>query len=85
MGAEFMGLLPFLHKNLNLNNDLSYGTLNIGRGNVQGIRTELMEVISEIRKMDMDIIALSETKKKGSGIEEMDNYIHLFSGVPKDN
>lgn len=31
----------------------------------------------------MDVVTLSETKKKGKGEEEMGDYIHFRSGVPK--
>ncbi|XP_072384353.1 uncharacterized protein [Diabrotica undecimpunctata] len=32
----------------------------------------------------MDIIALTETSKKGTGTDMVGNYIHIFTGVPKD-
>ncbi|XP_049782515.1 craniofacial development protein 2-like [Schistocerca cancellata] len=31
----------------------------------------------------MDVVILSETKKKGQGEEELDNYVHTWSGVSK--
>lgn len=37
----------------------------------------------EIEKMNLDIVILTETKKKGIGQETYGNYIHLWSGVPK--
>jgi len=33
--------------------------------------------------MKMDMVILTETKKKGTGSEILGNYIHLFSGVKK--
>ena len=33
--------------------------------------------------MKMDVVDLTETKKKGTGSEALGNYIHLFSGVKK--
>jgi len=33
--------------------------------------------------MKMDVVVLTETKKKGTGSEALGNYIHLFSGVKK--
>ena len=33
--------------------------------------------------MKMDVVDLTETKKKGTGSEALGNYIHLFSGVNK--
>jgi hypothetical protein len=31
----------------------------------------------------MDIVALTETKKKGTGKEQQRNYLHFYSGVKK--
>lgn len=39
-------------------------TMNMGTWNVQGINTKQAELIKEINKMDIDIIVLTETKKK---------------------
>jgi exonuclease III len=41
------------------------------------------EIIREISTMKMDVVVLTETKKKGAGSELLGNYIHLFSGVKK--
>ena len=41
------------------------------------------EIIREINIMKMDVVVLTETKKKGTGSEILENYIHLFSGVKK--
>jgi hypothetical protein len=40
-------------------------------------------VISEIDKINLDIIVLSETKKSGFGEEKTGNYVHISSGVHK--
>lgn len=56
-----------------------------GTWNVQGSRGKMPEIISEIDKLKIDIITLTETKRKGNGSEMIGNYIHLFSGVPKDS
>lgn len=34
--------------------------------------------------MDIDIMSLTETKKNGPGIEEIHNYIHIYSRIPKE-
>mgnify|MGYP000029344414 CR=1 FL=1 len=34
--------------------------------------------------MQQDIVILSETKKKGQGIETQGTYLHLYSGVSKE-
>lgn len=55
-----------------------------GTWNVQGIATKQAEVFKEIERFNLDVVALSETKKKGKGIEEFKNYIHIYSGVNKE-
>lgn len=55
--------------------------MNIGSWNVHGITGEVKEVIQEITKQNMNIVALIETKKKR--IETVNNYLHIISGVPK--
>lgn len=52
--------------------------------NVQGISTKKQEIYEQLNKYKVDIAALTETKKKGSGYEEYGEYILFFSGVPKD-
>ena len=51
---------------------------------MQGIGTKQTEVFQELRKMNIDIAVLTEVKKKGSGTEEINEYLHIYSGVPKD-
>ncbi|KAJ4426091.1 hypothetical protein ANN_26900 [Periplaneta americana] len=58
-------------------------TLACGTWNVQGISGKLVEVVKEIDSLEMDIVILNETKKKGKGQELIGNYIHFWSGVPK--
>lgn len=58
-------------------------TLRIGTWNIQGIANKYVEIEEEISKQNIDIIALSETKKKGQGNEKLKKYIHLWSGVEK--
>lgn len=41
-------------------------TMNIGAWNIQGLATKTQEVFAEIGEMGMDIITLTETKKKGT-------------------
>lgn len=54
--------------------------MNLATWNFQGIRTELLEVVKEIKKMNIDIIALTETKKKSVGTEKLMT-IYWFTGV----
>ena len=41
------------------------------------------EIIKEIGTMEMDVVVLTEIKKKGTGSETLGNYIHIYSGVKK--
>lgn len=68
----------------NLRQRLRKRTMNIGTWNIQGLGTKQREVISEIEKLNLDIIILTETKKKGTGEEVLNEYLHVWSGVPKD-
>jgi exonuclease III len=57
--------------------------MKFGTWNVQGWRNKMEEIISEISVMKMDVVVLTETKKKGTGNETLENYRHLFTGVKK--
>lgn len=67
-----------------------YGTqqrnkeMMLGTWNVQGIKGKVEDIIKELQKTKMDIAVLIETKKKGNEIEIIGNYIHIYSGVPKN-
>ena len=41
------------------------------------------EIIREINIMTMDVVVLTETKKKGTGSNTLGNYVHLVSRVKK--
>ena len=58
--------------------------MNYGTWNVQGIRGKMEEIMSELGKLKMDVIGLTETKRKGTGSEIVGGYVHLYSGVPRD-
>jgi len=58
--------------------------MNYGTWNVQGIRGKMEEITSELGKLKMDVIGLTETKRKGIGTEIVRDYVHLYSGVSKD-
>ena len=38
---------------------------------------------SELGKLKMDVIGLTETKRKGIGTEIVRDYVHLYRGVSK--
>jgi len=58
--------------------------MNYGTWNVQGIRGKMEEITSELGKLKMDVIGLTETKRKGIGTEIVRDYVYLYSGVSKD-
>lgn len=58
--------------------------MNYGTWNVQGSRGKMLEIVSELETMKMDIVTLTETKKKGHGTNAVGKYFHIFSGVPKE-
>ena len=44
-----------------------------------------MEVVEEMRKYKVDVLGVSETKRKGNGESVMEHgYILRYSGVPKN-
>jgi len=51
--------------------------MNYGRGKME-------EITSELGKLKMDVIGLTETKRKGIDTEIVRDYVHLYSGVSKD-
>ena len=55
-------------------------TTIIGVCNIQGLRKKVVYVINEFESRNLDIVVLSETKKKGNGVETNAPYIHLYSG-----
>jgi exonuclease III len=57
--------------------------MNVGCWNVQCLSNKTDTIRLEVNKYNLDIIALSETKKKGCGEEVLGNYLHLWSGVDK--
>lgn len=44
----------------------------------------MKDIIREINKRDLHIVTLTETKRKGSGLEECGNFVHIYTGVPKE-
>lgn len=58
--------------------------MNFGQWNIQSLTNKQMEVFKELERLEIDLAVLSETKKKGKGIEEIGKYIHIYSGVNKE-
>lgn len=57
---------------------------NFGTWNVQGLSRKINEVMLELDKQQIQVAAITETKKKGQGSENLGKYDHYYSGVPKE-
>ena len=57
--------------------------MRIGTWNVRGINGKEVELIEEIKKYRIDLLGITETKKKGQFLETIDNYKIIYSGVNK--
>ena len=68
----------------NLQHKLRKGTIWLGTWNVQGIKNKTGEIIKGLVELNQDITKLTETKKKGNGVETLGPYIHFYSGVSKE-
>jgi hypothetical protein len=50
-------------------------SLKFDTWDIQGCRNKIEEIIREINIMKMDVVVLTETRKKGAGSETLGNYI----------
>jgi len=64
--------------------ELRKRTIRLGTLNVQGRRKKTGEIIMGLEELKQDITVLTETKKKGNGVEILGTYLHFYSGVPKE-
>lgn len=58
--------------------------MNFGTWNVQGIGQKMDTIISEVSKLNLDIVTLTETKKKENGSNTVGDYVHIYTGVSKE-
>ncbi|XP_057667223.1 craniofacial development protein 2-like [Diorhabda carinulata] len=58
--------------------------LRIATWNIKSLNTREQELTKELMDAKVDICALQETRKKGKGQIMLDNYIMIYSGVPKE-
>ena len=56
-------------------------TMNIGTWNVRSLSGKEVELVEEIKKYSVDILGITETKKKGEGVENYEGYKLIHSGV----
>lgn len=60
-----------------------YDYWNLATWNVRGLNKKDEELVEELKKRQIDIAVISETKKKGRGSTEMGDYHMIYSGVEK--
>ena len=58
--------------------------MTIATWNVQGINQKITEVITEMKNRKIDILVVTETKKKMKGSEIKDGYVYIYSGVDQN-
>jgi len=58
------------------------GLMKIGIWNIRGLYDKEKLLQEELKKGNVDIAVIPETKKKLKGSQELDEYILLYSGVP---
>lgn len=56
-------------------------TLKIGTWNVRSINGKEVELVEEFERAGLDVLGITETKKKGKGMEQLEGHIHIYSGV----
>ena len=56
-------------------------TMRFGTWNVRALRGKELELIDEIKKYNLDILGITETNRKGQGVEEFTSHKLIFSGV----
>jgi exonuclease III len=58
------------------------GIMKIGIWNVRGLYGKQKLLQEELKRANVDIAVIPETKKKLKGSQELEDYILLYSGVP---
>ena len=61
---------------------MNSGLMKIGIWNVRGSYGKEKLLQEEFKKAYVDTVVIPETKKKLKGLQELDDYILLYSGVP---
>ena len=55
--------------------------MNIGTWNVRSIKGKEKELVEEVKKYKVDILGITETKKKGKDEEDLGSHKLIYSGV----
>lgn len=58
--------------------------MNFATWNVQGVRQKIDIIAAETKERKIDLVALTETKKKGKGTGFVGDFVHIFTGVSKE-
>jgi hypothetical protein len=58
--------------------------MKIGMWNVGGIGPKKLELLEEMEQMKIDILVVTEKKKKGKGSEEVGKYYFIYLGIQKE-
>ena len=53
----------------------------IGTWNVRSVKNKENEVIREMKRYNIDVLGLSETKARGNGMKAVDGASYVYSGV----
>ena len=53
----------------------------IGTWNVRSVKNKENEVIREMKRYNIDVLGLSETKARGNGMKAVDGVSYMYSGV----
>ena len=64
---------------------MNSGLMKISVWNVKGLYSKEKLLKEELKKAYVDIAVIPETKKKLKGLDELEDYILLYSGVPTNN
>ena len=57
--------------------------MNIGTWNVRSLNGKEVELVEESKKYSLDILGITETKKKEQGIDSYEGYKLIYSGVSR--
>lgn len=58
--------------------------MNFGTWNIQGIRQKIHIIASELSQTKLDIIIVTETRKKETGTNTVGEYVHIYTSVSKE-
>ena len=72
---------PDFRIDLSVSTHASPRTTSIGTWNVRSVNGKELELVEEVRKYKIDILGVTETKKKGQGVDNLGSHTLIYSGV----